>query len=399
MSDRLSHLTALADHGAREEASAGRPVRVGFVLHVMQVAGAEMLVANIIHRLLGRIDPVVFCLDGVGALGTRLRGEGVEVLALGRRPGRDPRVAWRLARAARAFRIEVMHAHQYTPFFYAALARALTAGAFRLVLTEHGRAYPDNVSAQRRLANRWGLAHLADEINAVCAFSAQALTQVDGFPACRTSVIENGIHLDRYRPADDRATWKRRLSLDPARRHVTCIARFHPIKDHATLVRAFAKVAPSSPDVDLLLVGDGEQRADLKALATTLGVSGRALFLGVRGDVADVLRASDVFALTSLSEAASLTLMEAMASGLPVVVTDVGGNPEIVRAGTDGLLVPRGDDVATAEALGLLLKDPARAQAMGAAARARALERYDIERTIAAYHALYRRLAARETPA
>jgi glycosyltransferase involved in cell wall biosynthesis len=108
--------------------------------------------------------------------------------------------------------------------------------------------------------------------------------------------------------------------------------------------------------------------------------------------VPELLQASDVFALTSVSEAASLTLLEAMASGVPVVVTDVGGNPEIVRHGVEGLLAPRGAAPAIASALRTLLDDPARAAAMGSAGRARVEERYQLRHTIAAYHALYRRV-------
>src|SRR5437868_182250 len=115
------------------------PVRVGFVLHSLGVAGAEMLVVETIRRLAGRLKPVVFCLDEVGELGRRLQAEGVEVLCLGRRPGRDFGVAWRLARESRRRHVEVLHAHQYTPFFYAALARVLSGGSPRLIFTEHGR--------------------------------------------------------------------------------------------------------------------------------------------------------------------------------------------------------------------------------------------------------------------
>ena len=403
MSNQLPTPGVLADQRAEGTWPTGQtnvtpsPIRVGFVLHMMAVAGAEMLVADIVKQLKGRIEPVVFCLDGIGALGEQLRAEGVEVLALGRRPGRDHRLAWRLGRAARAFRIEVLHAHQYTPFYYAALARIISADTFRLVLTEHGRAYPDIVSTARRWGNRLVLARLADEVNAVCNSSRWALAHNDGFPARRTSVIKNGVHIERYGPPGSRDGWKRHLGLDPSRRLVTCIARLHPVKDHTTLVRAFARVAPLWSDVDLLIVGNGECRNQLVALVDMLGLATRVRFAGIRSDVPDLLRASDIFALTSLSEAASLTLLEAMATGLPVVVTDVGGNPEIVRSGTDGLIVTQGDEVATAEALGTLLGNPARAESMGAAARTRAQGCYDIERTIAAYHVLYRRLAGRET--
>ncbi len=133
-------------------------------------------------------------------------------------------------------------------------------------------------------------------------------------------------------------------------------------------------------------------------LAASLGVVNRVKFVGIKQNVADWLRASHLFALTSVSEAASLTLLEAMASGLPVVVTDVGGNPEIVRDGTHGLLFPRGDAEAGAACLRRLLRDGEFAERLGASGRARVAERYQLHQTIDAYYALYRRLA-RRTPA
>jgi L-malate glycosyltransferase len=371
-------------------------LRIGFVMHAMQVAGAEVLVAETTRRLSGRIVPVIFCLDAIGPLGERLRKEGAEVICLGRRPGRDWRVAWRLARELRAHSIEVVHAHQYTPFFYAALAKTLLfPRPPRLIFTEHGRHYPDVVSGLRRTANRLLLHRLADAVNACCGFSAESLHCVDGFPARRVEVIENGIDLSRYGPAVDRDALRRSLALEPCRRYVAMVARFHPVKDHAMLLRAFALVAAERPHVDLLLVGDGPLRGDLNSLVDRLGITSRVYFLGVRPDVADILRAVDVFALTSVSEAASLTLLEAMASRLPVVVTAVGGNPEIVRDGVEGLLVPRGDAAAAAAALLRLLDNPGTAGRMGEAGRARVEERYQLSRTIDAYGRLYRRLARR----
>jgi glycosyltransferase involved in cell wall biosynthesis len=368
---------------------------VGFVLHVMQVAGAEVLVDETIRRLAGKIDPVVFCLDAVGALGEKALARGVPVVCLGRRPGVDWRLAWRLAGELRARRTEVVHAHQYSPFFYAALARALMLRPPRLILTEHGRHFPDVVSPLRRTVNRLLFDRLADAVNACSAFSGNALARVDGFSGARIEVIDNGIEVERYGAAPDRAALRRSLGLDPARRYVITVARFHPIKDHATLLRGFSPVAAARPDVDLLLAGDGKLRGDLEELARSLGVEGRVRFLGVRSDVPALLQAADVFALTSISEAASLTVLEAMASRLPVLVTAVGGNPELVRPDVDGLLVPRGDSAAVTAALLRLLDDPAAAAAMGAAGRARVEERYRLSGTVDNYWRLYQQVSGR----
>jgi glycosyltransferase involved in cell wall biosynthesis len=374
-----------------------RPLRVAFVVHVMQVAGAEMLVTETIHRLGVLIEPAVLCLDAVGALGERLRAEGVPVVCLERRMGRDWRLPGRIAAQWRAWRTEVVHAHQYTPFFYAALARAVMLGPPRIILTEHGRHYPDVVSPVRRALNRLVFDQLADAVNACSVFSGRALARVDGFSGRRIEVIENGIDVERYATASDRATLRRSLGMDPARCYIITVARFHPIKDHAMLLRAFAAVATARPNVDLLLAGDGPLRGELDRQATALGIQGRVRFLGVRSDVPALLQAADVFALTSVSEAQSLTILEAMASRLPVVATAVGGNPELVRNGVEGLLVPRGDSAAAAAALLQLLDSPGDAAAMGAAGRARVEERYRLSSTVDKYWRLYQRLCSRRS--
>jgi glycosyltransferase involved in cell wall biosynthesis len=300
-----------------------------------------------------------------------------------------------MARAIRDRKIDVLHAHQYSPFFYSALARVIDCGGPRLVLTEHGRHYPDLVRPLRRAVNRLVLDRLADAVNACCVFSAKGLAQVDGFAGGRIEVIENGIDLTRYSRPVSRSAAKEKLGLDRARRYIGTIARFHPVKDHATLLRAFVEIAAARPEVDLLLAGDGPLRAELERFAVDSGIAGRVHFLGIRSDVPVLLQACDLFALTSLSEAASLTLLEAMASSLAVVVTDVGGNPEIVREGIEGLLVPRRDAPATAKAFLQILDDPALGARMGAAGRVRVEAHYTLQRTIDRYFALYQRVSGR----
>ena len=365
-----------------------QPVRVGFVLHVMQVAGAEMLVAETIRRLGARIAPVVLCLDQVGQLGAEMQKQGVDVVAFNRRPGLDLMVSWRMAREIRERRLDVVHAHQYTPFFYGSLAARLSGARPRVILTEHGRHYPDVVSAKRRLMNRLVFDRLADEVNAVCEFSARALRDKDGFVRRNVEVIPNGIDLPRY-AAVDRVAARAALDLDPARRYVTTVARFHPVKDHQTLLSGFAEVARVRTDVDLLLVGDGPLRSELEHRVAELGVADRVRFMGVREDVEQILRASDVFTLTSLSEAASITLLEAMGSELPVVVTAVGGNPEIVRDGTDGLLVPRRSSSGLARAILKILDDGELARSFGRAGAERVRSHFRLDDTIGRYFDLY----------
>ncbi len=362
-------------------------------MHVMQVAGAEVLVKQIIERLGDMIEPTVFCLDDVGQLGFELRQAGVPVVVLDRQPGLDRAVAKRLADEVKRRRIQVLHAHQYTPFFYSALARLLHRCHARILFTEHGRHFPDVVSWKRHWANRLVLQRFAEVSTGCCDFSSEALRRVEGFP--RAITLRNGVDLKDLPARGDRSehqALRQRLGLDPAGPYAACIARFHPIKDHPTLIRAWAKVIESIPDARLLLVGDGQERQACEQLSRHLGLGESVEFWGIRGDVADILRAVDVFTLTSISEAASLTLLEAMASQCPAAVTDVGGNGEHVAEAVEGYLVPRGDDTRLAQRLIELLSDPDRAQEMGRAARQRVLRQFELTDVIRAYGDHYRAL-------
>jgi glycosyltransferase involved in cell wall biosynthesis len=362
---------------------------VAFVVHVMQVAGAEVLVCETIARLGARISPVVFCLDQVGALGERLQQQGVPVIAFNRRPGLDWSLFSRMAHEIRDREIDVVHAHQYTPFFYSSIAARRSGRRPRVVFTEHGRHYPDVVSWKRRLGNRLLFDRLADRITAVCDFSARSLARNDGFSAGRIEVVPNGIDLERYDAVADRAALRQRLGLAAERLYIIIVARFHPVKDHATLLNAFAGVAAARPDVDLLLAGDGPLRPALEQQIASLGIGTRVRLLGVRSDVADLLRAADIFTLSSVSEAASITLLEAMASGLPAVVTAVGGNPELVRDDVDGILVPRGDAVRFTDAFLRLIDDPGLRHRMGQSGAERVRSQFRMDTTIERYWTIY----------
>lgn len=376
-----------------------RPIRVGFVMHEMQVAGAEKLVESLILQLADRISPTIFCLDRIGSLGEQMQEDGIEVYSLDRQPGLDLGVAWRLARRLRKQRVEVVHAHQYTPFFYSALARLQSVSGFRIMFTEHGRHYPDVVSSRRRWGNRVLLGRLANEINACSEFSGRALVEVDGFNSQRLSIVRNGIDLSRYAARDSRHRICQRLGIAPERHYVSAIARFHPVKDHATLLRAFAELVKRRADTDLLLAGDGPQRQEMERLSHHLEIDSRVHFLGMQPEVQPVLQISDVFCLTSLSEAASLTILEAMASGIPVVATDVGGNPEMIENGVEGLLVPRGDPSAVASAMTMILEDRSLRERMAKAGPERVRKEFQLERTVENYWQLYKRLARVERAA
>ena len=206
-------------------------------------------------------------------------------------------------------------------------------------------------------------------------------------PPERVRVILNAVEADRFRPVDpgDRAALRARLGLPVDGLLVGCVANLRPVKGHLRLIEAFAAVQADLPRAGLVLVGEGPLQAALAREVEERGLREAVHFLGQRGDVPDLLPAFDLCALASESEGLSNALLEAMACGLPVVATAVGGNPELLEDGALGRLVPPGDPVALGRALRELLADPAERSRLGAAARVRVLERHDPERALEAW--------------
>ena len=348
-----------------------RAVTVCQVLHTLRVGGAEVLAARLTQRLRDRFRFVLVCLDELGTLGRQLRDEGFVVEVLGRRPGLDWRLALRLAGLLRRERVDLIHAHQYTPFFYAAAARHL-GHRVPVVFTEHGRHFPDSPRRKRMIANRLLLGR-RDRVVGVGQAVCDALVRNEGIPPERVELVYNGIDLGRFAAApSDRAAVRRELGLGAGELVILQVARLDYLKDHATAVRTVRRVVRQVADTRLVLVGEGPEGPKIRELVGQAGLTDRVLFLGLRNDVPRLLAAADLFLLTSISEGIPLTLIEAMAGGLPVVATRVGGVGEVVEEGKTGLLAPAGDDDGLAGHFLRLAGAPGQAREMGRLGRARA---------------------------
>ncbi|MHA7816381.1 MAG: glycosyltransferase [Pseudohaliea sp.] len=360
------------------------------ILHVtfdMGIGGTEQVIRNLVLAAdASRYAMSVFCLEApVGAFGERLQAAGIDVTAHGRRPGLDGGLVRALRRHLREQRIDLLHCHQYTPWAYGVLA-ALGTGV-PVVFTEHGRFHPDRRSRKRRFVNPL-LARRTARVTAISQATARALVDYEYLPAGRVEVVYNGIgELDV--PAETARAARERYHIPPQAPLLGTIARFDPIKNHPMLLRAFAQVLGTQPDARLLMVGDGPERPRTEALAAELGIADRVVFTGFEPEPAALLAAMDLFLLPSLSEGTSMTLLEAMALGKPCVVTDVGGNPEIVIDGETGRVTPSDDAGAFADALTGLLADPARREAMAGAAKARFATEFTSARMAERYAAIY----------
>ena len=299
------------------------------------------------------------------------------------REGNDPSVVAGLYRIFRQFRPDVVHTHSWGTLIEGMLA-ARFAGVPRLVHGEHG-------TLQTRPYQRWIQRFAwgrADRLLSVSTRLAERLARDVGFPRSRMLTIRNGVDLDRF-ATSDRAAARQALEVGRDVIAVGTVGRLVPVKDHPTLLAAFALTLTREPRAMLYLAGDGPLRASLVAQAAALGIGERVVFLGHRPDVERVLAALDIFVLSSVSEGMSNTILEAMASGLPVVATAVGGADELVVSGRTGLLVPPADAARFADALTSLAVDSARRAEMGAAARQRAVAEFSLQQMIANYERLY----------
>lgn len=362
------------------------------VLHGLGMGGAEVLAARLARRLGDRFRFLFACLDKVGLLGEQLRDEGFPVHVLGRRPGTDWACIGRLSRLIGRERVDVVHCHQYTPFFYGAMARG-PLGRVPILFTEHGRAHPDRPRRKRLLANRL-LLRRRDRVVGVGQAVRRALIANEGLPAGRVEVVYNGIDLAAFsRAGADGATVRDELGIGPDGLMILQVARLDPLKDHATAVRTLERVVARRPDARLVLVGAGPLRGQVEGMVREKGLGAYVRALGLRTDVARLAAAADVALLTSVSEGIPLTLIEAMAMGLPVVATDVGGVGEVVENGATGLLAPPGRDDLLAEHILRIADDPGLGRVMRCRGRRRAAGLFSEAVMHDSYATIYREMS------
>lgn len=383
-----------AEQQLRGTAPKRRPT-ICALIHRMGIGGAEVLASQMARDLSERYRFVFACMDEVGPLGEELIQSGSVVTCLQRRPGIDLQCAARLRRFMEDEQVDLVHAHQYTSFFQALVARRLGRRP-PIVFTEHGRHVPDLPSWKRGLFNRAMLGR-SDRVVGVGQSVRDALICIEGLPASRVSVIYNGIPLQRFRHDKSRAeafrTSHRSLAgVSDSDFVLIQVARLDYLKDHITAINTVREMVERGRPVRLLLVGEGPRRPEIEDHIASLQLQEHVTLLGERRDVGELLPMADALLLTSINEGIPLTVIEAMAAGLPVVATHVGGLPEIVDDGVTGFLAPAKDPVALADRIECLMESPELRQHFGERGQTEATRRFSIEAMHQGYCRLYEEL-------
>jgi glycosyltransferase involved in cell wall biosynthesis len=291
----------------------------------------------------------------------------------------------RFARDLRRRRIELVHTWGFYPNLFATAVAKLAGAVTVAGIRDQG----DIWTPMQQRAQRWVLS-LADAIVVNAAAVRDRLVH-EGYDGRRVFVIRNGLDVARFN-RKPRGTLHRELGLPPRAPIVAALCRLAEVKGLEQFLEAAVTLSRRFPEARFVVAGDGYHRPALERYAGELGLSDRVIFTGFRHDVPEFLSEVTISVLPSLSEALSNTLIESMAAGLPVVATRVGGNPEVVEHGVNGLLVPAREPEALAAAIARLLSQPALAQAMGRAGRQRAADHFSLERVTHETESLYLRL-------
>lgn len=359
------------------------------VIHALGVGGAEVLVDTMVRRMSDHFRCVVAVLDDVGDMGRQLLADGFVVEHLHRQPGIDRGCARRLKSFADRHQADILHAHQYTPFFQAMLSRGFL-GRRPVLFTEHGRHFPDHPSRKRNVVNRL-LLNRRDRLVGCGESVRQALIHNEGLPADRVEVVYNGVDLQSLASGDASRRNALRASFGFCESDFVAIqvARLHELKDHVTAIATIDAARKFNPNIKLLIVGEGDQREAIQNEIQQRDVDRHVVLAGSRSDIADLLTAADCFLMTSISEGIPLTIIEAMAAKLPVVSTAVGGIPEMVTHGESGLLSEVKDSLSLAKHLFHLSQDRALREAVAAIGREQAESRFSLDGMLSGYRDIY----------
>ena len=361
-----------------------RPLRTLFIITSMPVGGAEVLLVNLIRRLdRERVSPELCCLKGLGPLGEELASEIPTHHGL--IDGKyDVAVLWRLMRLMRSRNIDaVVTVGAGDKMFWGRLAARL-AGVPVICSALHSTGWPDGVGRLNRL-----LTPITDGFIGVARPHGRHLVENERFPAERVQVIPNGVDTDRFQPNPTAAARLRHEVGIPAAAPVCgIVAALRPEKNHELFVEAASHVRQRIPESHFVIVGDGPERDKIASAIANHDMTRNFHLLGSRSDIPEVLSMLDVFMLSSHNEANPVSILEAMAVGLPVVSTDVGSISESVEDGVTGFLAEAGNPIQLADGLMTLFENRELAARFAAAAQQRVVTNWSLDAMVVGYEEL-----------
>jgi len=359
------------------------------ILHVvdsLNIGGLENGLVNLINHSSGSFRHVVCCLREVGPMADRIEKPDVTIHLLGKK-SRDYLLSWKIRSIIKSEMPDIVHTRNWGTIDGVLAARM--AGVKKVVHGEHGRDHDDAAGSniKRNLFRRF----LSFNIRRFVTVSADLndwLVKVVGINADKVTTIINGVDTEKFKPLDtDKRDAKLKLGFDPDELLLGSVGRLDKMKNYPLFIAALAQLKNSGFRFKGVIVGEGAQRQTLENLIAQTGAP--VSLVGKRHDVGDYLNAFDLFVLPSINEGISNTILEAMACGLPVIATRVGGNPELLIDGVSGCLVESNDLAGLVDAIEPLLKDRKLRTTLGQRAREHCCEKFSLQRMVGEYEKLY----------
>jgi glycosyltransferase involved in cell wall biosynthesis len=375
-------------------------LRILHVIETLDMGGAETVVANIVNNMSPGFRTDICCLMHSGPVAERIRPE-VDIIELGKSVhGNDYLIPHKLARILKAKQIDIVQSHDWGTLLESVAGSTLAGVAS--VHMAHGPTihYPANDSMGRIKKIIRRKAERLASMKVQCAIAVSEIVKKElisdaGFPAEKVVLIHNGIDLSPV-TLGDLAAKRRQLNLSTGDFLLVTVGRLAEIKNYPLVLKALARARKFAPTLNLIMVGDGPERNKLEEISRNLGISQFVHFLGERKDVHDWLAISQAFVLPSFYEGISIALLEAMASGLTVIATRVGGNPEVIMNGINGYLVESEDIDGLSNLFINLAMDVARRDEIGHAARAHVTDKFDLKKTICNYEKIYMKIIGKK---
>ncbi len=365
-----------------------KPIKIMHVVHALGIGGLENGVVNLInHTDPDRFRHSICCISRSGQNAENLTGKNVEIFEMKKGEARDLSLPIKLAHLFMKAKVDIVHTRNWGAID--GIIGARLAGIPVAIHGEHGReiADPQGQNKRRNLIRK-GLSYFIDSYITVSKELGEWLITQVGIDKKKVHIICNGVDTTRFNP-DNKDLIRKKYHYTDQDIVIGTVGRLDPVKDQQLLIKAFAQLNLVHHRLILLIIGDGPSWKNLEKLASDLGVRTKIHFLGARTDVPELLKLLDIFVLPSIAEGISNTLLEAMATGLPVIATRVGGNPELVVDNETGYLIPKEDLGALVKSLDHYILNKHLRNQHGTTGRERVVREFSLDKMVARYEALY----------
>jgi len=364
------------------------------ILHLIDtfgIGGMENVLINLINKMNeSKYNHFICCYNADDNFIQRLSRTDTDITILKKRKGNDLTIPFKIAKICNRKQIDIIHARGWTMYAEGLLASKISPSVKGFIYGFHGKTFEDVLNKKRRrMFMEWFLARFTARIVTLSEGMRDDYASSVYIRKKRITVINNGIDIQKFSKKIDKNKIRKKFGISPEEIVLGCVARLDPVKDLITLLKGYKMAQKCKADISLLIVGDGPCMDQIKKISCKFKLKNKIIFTGMRNNIPELLQLMDVYVQTSLYEGMSNTILEAMAAGLPVIATSVGGNNEIVIHKKTGLLIPPKEPGALSKAINCLYVDPEKRKEYGKQGHLKVKHSFSIKKMVTNYQYLY----------